>query len=364
MLLPVKMGLPPSAVFQHLNALMREVILASCSGRIVDQSNFPRDLWDAVQINEPTRARIQAVIDTIEAVSINVRYELYLGFQEVASARLLFNDVMLAIPDPPEAVKEELKKLTVHLFERTSKLSNITQACGETIKDYYIRYSNNPSPGNGNVCGMCATELLAQRRNEVLADDQWRAPYDHLLAKDKYPQFGVDPDNLLPICNTCNSKAKLAKDLLHDSAGLRRVCFDPWSESAHKLVTLQVDFAATDLTPKVTLNMIFINPIFQCKLATWNEVYRIKERVEGEFITLIEKLAEDLDTGDLNVFKQSIQHKIIRKMNYARLSPYNFWRSLLYSSLSSFPDHLLEQLRELTLDSLDPNGDAAATYGV
>ncbi len=35
----------------------------------------------------------------------------------------------------------------------------------------------------------------------------------------------------MPICHTCNSKAKLAKDLLHKN-GLRRLSFSPWTESA------------------------------------------------------------------------------------------------------------------------------------
>ncbi|MBH3463609.1 hypothetical protein I5Q49_02000 [Pseudomonas carnis] len=228
--------------------------------------------------------------------------------------------------------------------------------------DHYIRYSADLAPGNGNVCGMCATELLAQRQNNVAAAEQWRAPYDHLLAKDTYPQFGVDPYNLLPICHTCNSKAKLAKDLLRNPEGVRRTCFDPWSESAHGQVSLQVNFL--DILPKAIWNTIPIDPINQIKLTTWNDVYRIKERIEGEFLSLQEKLAEDLHLENLTLFKISIENKAREKINYARLTPYNYWRSLLYSSLLLLPDQLLEQLRTLCLDGLDPNGDAAATYGV
>ncbi|HHZ6872719.1 TPA: hypothetical protein ACWLT0_003898 [Pseudomonas aeruginosa] len=364
MLLPIRNGLAPSAVFLGLNALMREVLLASCSGRAVDQSNFPEDIWHAVQANEPTRAHLQAVRDVIDATDTNIRYELYLAFQEVTSVRQLFSDQTLAIPEPPEAVTAELKKLAAHLFERTSKLADITRACGESIKDHYSRYSADPAPGNGNVCGMCATELLSQRRSYISANEQWRAPYDHLLAKEKYPQFGVDPDNLLPTCHTCNSKAKLAKDLLHNSEGDRRICFDPWVEHAHGKVILRIDFDLIDLTPKVSLFMTPADVAEQEKLETWNDVYRIKERIDGEFITLREKLAEDLDPSSLENFKRSIESKKIIKMSAARLTPYNYWRSLLYAALTNFPDQTLEQLRILSLEGLDPYGDAAATYGI
>lgn len=209
---------------------------------------------------------------------------------------------------------------------------------------------------------MCATEQLAQRRHHVEAEDQWRAPYDHLLAKDKYPLFGVDPDNLLPICHTCNSKAKLAKDLLHDEAGQRRICFDPWSEHAHEQVILTTTFQ--DLSPVVSLDMTPLSPTNQNKLRTWNEVYQIKARVEGEFQSLYIKLAEDLKLTDLAEFKQSIEEKSAAKLNTARLTPNNYWRGLLYTSLLRLPDHILDQLRALCLEGLDPDGDATATFGV
>ncbi|MNV62527.1 hypothetical protein D3C71_1550760 [compost metagenome] len=209
---------------------------------------------------------------------------------------------------------------------------------------------------------MCATERLAQRRSGVSADSQWRAPYDHLLAKDKYPQFGVDPDNLLPVCFTCNSKAKLAIDILFNSEGVRRTFFDPWSEGAHGKVKLRVDFL--DISPVVCWGIMASNQEDVEKLTTWNEVYKIKERIEGEFISLHEKLSEDLDFRDLAAFKASIESKAEVKMNYARLTPFNYWRGLLYESLLLLSDQSLEQLRVLCHDGLDPHGDAAATYGI
>ena len=306
MLLPVRVGLSPSAVFHGLNNLMREVLLASCSGRLVDSSTLPEGLWDAIQSNGPTQACLQSLRDTIAAIDAELRYEIYLSVYGTTSARLLFGASGFEIYEPPEAVKTELNKFVVHLFERTSKLVGITKACGETVMDHYLRYSADLAPGNGNVCGMCATEQLAQRQSNVPAVDQWRSPYDHLLAKDTYPQFGVDPDNLLPICHTCNSKAKLAKDLLRSPAGLRRTCFDPWSESAHGQVSLQVSFLG--ILPKATWTIVPTNPINQRKLTTWNDVYRIKERVEGEFLSLREKLAEDLQLENLTLFKISINN--------------------------------------------------------
>lgn len=362
MLLPIRAGLLPSAVFQGLNALMREVFLASCSGRAIDESTLPYGLWTAAQANASTDAYFEALRAAITVLDDEERYQLYLEACAAPSVRQLFTDPIAAAQVIPETVNAALKSLAAHLFKSSSTLAGITTACGETVKDHYNRYSDIHPPGNGNVCGMCATEQLAQLRNGIAANDQWRAPYDHLLAKDKYPQFGVDPDNLIPICHTCNSKAKLAKDLLYDLDGLRRTCFDPWVESAHEQVELQVDFQ--DILPVVKWVMAPLSQANQKKLNTWNEVYCIKDRVEGEFLSLQEKLAEDLECGDLAAFKSSIASRSLARKKFERKTPFNYWRHLLYKSLLNLTDADLEQLRLLCHVALDQNGDAAATYGI
>ncbi|MFK3725738.1 hypothetical protein ACI2KE_18125 [Pseudomonas monteilii] len=341
---------------------MQELLLSSCAGRAIDDISLPHGLWDAVQANEPTLKHLQSLEAAIAATDPDTRYELYLAFRGAENTQLFLGHSTSIIPDPPDTVAAELKKLAAHLFENTSKLVGVTRACGETVMDHYNRYSSDLPPGNGNVCGMCATELLAQRQHHIAAQYQWRAPYDHLLAKDKYPQFGVDPSNLLPTCHTCNSKAKLAKDLIRDTAGVRRACFNPWIENAHGQVVLDVEFL--DISPLATWSIIPVDHVSQKKLTTWNEVYKIKERIEGEFLSLREKLAEDLDLEDLHTFKVSIERRAKIYMRYARLTPFNYWRGLLYNSLLKMPDQPLERLRTLCLEGLNSGGDAAATYGI
>ncbi|CAI8755373.1 HNH endonuclease [Pseudomonas sp. IT-196MI5] len=362
MLLPVRAGLAPSAVFRGLNALVREALLASCSGRTIDESTLPYGLWNAAQANLATDACFQALAVAIRALDDEGRLQLYLGVRTASSVRQLFTDPIAATQEIPEAVNVELRNLTTHLFKSSSTLAGITQACGETVMDHYNRYSAIHPPGNGNVCGICATEYLAQRRGRIAANEQWRAPYDHLLAKEKYPQFGIDPDNLMPICNTCNSKAKLAKDLLHNLAGQRRMCFDPWTENFQGQVNLNIDLQ--DISPGVTWSMSPQPLTNQSKLATWDEVYRIKERIEGEFSSVEVKLAEDLDCTDLAAFKHSLTAKAHARKQFERRTPFNYWRHLLYRSLLRMADTDLEQLRTLCHATLDPNGDAETTYGI
>jgi len=65
-----------------------------------------------------------------------------------------------------------------------------------------------------------------------------------LLSKDEFPIFAVHPDNLVPICETCNSKAKLAKSLItkkqKDRPDERRFCIFPFVENCADYVGVEV----------------------------------------------------------------------------------------------------------------------------
>lgn len=362
MLLPMRPGLAASLLFAGLNALLLEVVRSRSTGAPFDGAVLPAGLWAAIHDNNKTHRLLGQLNAAIDQLSAPERAELHSAVERAQTIRPLFSDRALNAPEIPAALRDPLRAFTSHLFSHTAKLVKVTAACGEAVTDHYQRYAADAPPGNGNVCGMCGTEYLAQRRAGIDAAKQWRAPYDHLLAEAKYPLFAVHPENLLPVCRTCNEKAKLAKDLLHDDDGQRRVCFDPWCEDAHDQVSLVTEFQ--DLSPRIFMTLTGQNQHHQDKLVTWNDVYRIRERVEGEFLSFREKLAEDLNIEDLESFRESLTDRATARRNAERVTPGNFWRALLYSSLLSLPDHPLEQLRSLCAAGLDPDGDAAATFGI
>jgi hypothetical protein len=361
-LLPMRPGLAASLLFTGLNALLLEVVRSRSTGTPFDGAVLPAGLWAAIHDNNKTQRLLEQLNAAIDELSAPERAELLAAVERAQTIRPLFCDRALNAPEIPAALRDPLWAFTSNLFSHTAKLVGVTAACGEAVMDHYQRYAADAPPGNGNVCGMCGTEYLAQRRTGIGAAEQWRAPYDHLLAEAKYPLFAVHPENLLPVCRSCNEKAKLAKDLLFDDDGHRRVCFDPWSEDAHDQVNLIGEFQ--DLLPRVSMTMTGPSRDHQDKLITWNAVYRIKERVEGEFLSLREKLAEDLNIQDLEAFKKSLADKAGARSEAARLTPGNFWRGLLYRSLLSLPDDLLEQLRSFSEAGVDPDGDAAAVFGI
>jgi len=345
----IRPALEQSKVFDGLNRFLRELMLAALEGRAVDANALPMGLHAAVDSNQPTRdvaaALHVALVGLEEGKKTTLRNELLLNREPCS----FLTDRTLAMPTIPDVVFSHLKKLSAHLYERTAKLVGVEAACGECINDHCARFRAAAAPGNGNVCCVCGTEYLAQLRAGVDDNEQWRGPYDHLLAKDEYPLFGIHPGNLLPICHTCNSKAKLAKDLLHRN-GHRRLSFSPWSECALP-AEVRVTIDDADVFPRVVVHLQGGAADRQEKLDTWNEVYQIKNRIEGEFLALREKVAEDVTSDSEADFMADLERRARAKAGACRVSPFNYWRAQVYLSVRAMDKASREALRLAILQS-------------
>lgn len=347
MLFEIKPNLQQSAVFDGLNRFLRETMLAALEGRPIDETHLPVGLSAAIAGNQPTRTAVDALSARLSALDQGQKQALKDSLVLNTDPCVFLSDRTAPLPDIPDAVFPLLKALAVHLFQRTAKLSGVEQACGERINHHYARFRHRDAPGNGNVCCVCGTEYLAQVRADETDNEQWRGPYDHLLAKDLYPLYGVDPKNLLPICNTCNSKAKLAKDLVFKD-GVRRLSFSPWTERASfQEIEVVVD-DASDLFPRVVVNFRSADSDRQEKLATWDDVYQIKSRVEGEFRELGAKLAEDARALDDASFLEKLREAGLAKAQAPRLTPFNYWRARVYAAVSGMNPLSREALRQAT----------------
>lgn len=347
MLFDIRPNLKQSAVFDGLNRFLRETMLATLEGRQVDKKILPPGLSAAIAQNKPTRKAVNSLKRKLSALDPGQKQALKNSLAPNTDPCVLLSDKTATLPVIPEAVFPALKTLAVHLFQRTAKLKGVEEACGECIDDHYARFRHGNAPGNGNVCCVCGTEYLAQVRADENDNEQWRGPYDHLLAKDLYPLYGVDPKNLLPICSTCNSKAKLVKDLVLKD-GSRRLSFTPWTERASfQEIEVVVD-DTTHLFPRVVVNLKSNEPDRQEKLATWDDVYEIKSRVEGEFKELGAKLAEDARASDEESFRQKLFEAGLAKSEAQRLTPLNYWRARVYAAVMVMNPRSREALRQAT----------------
>lgn len=362
MLFPVHPGLRPCGVFSGVNKLLQEVLLAGCGGRDVDEHAMPDGLWSAVTANPATLDAVTSLMGALANMSSDDKLAFWITVRSTPSVQSLTCECNVAIPHVPILARDSLKHLVALLFGQTVKLKGVEVACNDTLIDFYNRYSSQNSPGNGRVCGVCATDVLAQFRSEIANSNQWRGPFDHLLAVAKYPLMALQPANLLPVCHHCNSKAKLAKDLLHDDAGNRRRSFYPWTESAYLMIEMKVSLEATG--PSTCVNFKPKSQVDAEKLKTWDTVYDIRRRVRGEFSSFALKISEDLNLESLATIKESLDAKERTLFALKKVSPYNYWRSRLYAAVRLMPDEQLDQLRLLVKKAFDSQlGDCDATFG-
>ncbi|MDC8773257.1 hypothetical protein [Roseateles albus] len=352
MLFAIRPALEQSKVFDGLNRFLRELMMAALEGRAFDPGALPVGLHAAVDGNQATRDLATALREVLVGLEQERKTALIRELLLDREPCNFLTDRALAVPVIPDGVFSPLKQLSVHLFGRTAKLVGVEACCGECINDHCSRFRAAAAPGNGNVCCVCGTEYLAQVRAGVVENEQWRGPYDHLLAKDEYPLFGVHPGNLLPICHTCNSKSKLAKDLLHKD-GQRRLSFSPWTECALPAeVVVTIDDA--DVFPRVVVHLLGGSVDRQDKLDTWNEVYQIKNRIEGEFLALREKVAEDVTSDSEAEFMADLERRAQAKSGACRVSPFNYWRARVYCSVYAMDQASREALRLAIRQSSPP----------
>lgn len=361
MLFAIRPKLQQSKVFDGLNRFLRETMLSALEERQFDETDLPAGLRAAITGNPPTCAAVDALVAKLSALNRRQKQALKDALVLNTEPCAFLADRTEPLPSIPASVSPALKTLAVHLFQRTAKLKGVERACGECIDDHYARFRQGNAPGNGNVCCVCGTEYLAQVRSDENDNEQWRGPYDHLLAKDLYPLYGVDPKNLLPICNTCNSKAKLAKDLIL-KGGMRRLSFSPWTEHASwKEIEVVVD-DKTYLFPRVVVNFRSADPDRKEKLSTWDDVYAIRSRVEGEFIELAAKLAEDAYAPNDVSFLQKLREIGLAKARAERLTPFNYWRARVYLAVSCMNPKSREALRQATSPTRQAVQDIEAMF--
>ena len=129
-----------------------------------------------------------------------------------------------------------------------------------------------------NVCPFCGIEYFSSPTAP-------RNSLDHYLAKSKYPFAATNLMNLVPMGTDCNSKYKLAQDILYKADGVtRRKSFFPYDE-------ISVQISLEKSSPFSGDQGIFSPPEWEIDLLphseeveTWDEVFHIRERYRREIL--------------------------------------------------------------------------------
>lgn len=360
MLLPIRPSTSRAAIFSELNKELGYFLNASVDAQRFAKSLFSPALRSCIWGNEPTKAEFKKLWKSLRQLDREARESLSQEFEGSQFIQRFYHDKQLPIPSVPEHVLASFDSLAKHLFNRTAGLVGVKNSCGETLHQFLESFQDV----NGKVCCFCGSSVLVQYRAGVEGENQWRAANDHLLAKDVYPIFSVHPDNLVPVCDTCNSKAKLAKDILFKKVdgqpSQRRACFYPFTESVCGDVGVEVETGSMGLKVKALFNTE--DPDVFEKIDTWDDVYRIKERVEGQFIELTVLVDSDCPAIDIDQLRELLRSKAERYLSNVRLEAWNFWRAKLYGWLCG-QNEILELLWG-NIQEKRADADAAAVYGI
>jgi hypothetical protein len=362
MLFPLDPNTPRCSVFTVLNDELLYFLQASIESNEISRELFTAGVGQACWDNLPTKEKFESVWNNLPDTQ-DEKLTIFNNINDKQNMEQLFGDRGAQFPTiQSEPLRESLKLLTKHLFKSTKDLAGIKAACGdEDINSHFLRFCAL----NFRLCQTCGTELLAQPRADVESEGQWRSAYDHLLSKDKHPSYAIHPGNLIPLCDTCNGKAKRAKELLLSPTGARRLAFYPFTESCMDVVTGELREQPDELSCVLEVSWHAHDADHREKLEAWNEIYQVKSRVEGIESDYVLKLNDDLDQPeDLAEFKQQLAIKARPPHNRAlRTKEMKFWKYKLYEWLSGQQDDFIEAIWEMILHRRDDDS-YMEEYGV
>ncbi|EGR0942210.1 hypothetical protein ACJXBB_002407 [Vibrio cholerae] len=334
MLFLVNPETPRFRVFSVLNNellgfLERSVLDGAFRRELFNEGAVGQACWDNAKENnrrsknDLTRDKFEKFFIEFQKLSIDERNRLYNIFNQSQDLPNFFNAPSLNSLDSfPNELKKKLTSLTSHLYTATKDLQLIVDECdGINISNHFRQFQQL----NGNVCKACGMALLSPIRANVSEEEQWRADYDHQLCKSKYPFFAVHPDNLIPICDTCNQDAKKAKDLFKAEGGRQRKAFFPYQECSNQYIA--IDYAnGRDPEPYIELKWHTADPDILEKLNGWDDVYEIKNLVEGRYNNISAIIIDEINPVCLQDFIEQLERRSRqpREDTFKRRA-YSFW---------------------------------------
>ena len=207
---------------------------------------------------------------SLKNLDVSERKRILQAFNDQNNIALLLSGACTceAITDLPKDIRKPVKLLFQAAFESLTHLE---------IRDKQYQLIYNAL--SYRVCPFCGCESF----------DGLGAPreaLDHYLPEHKYPFAAANLRNLVPMGNKCNSRYKLAQDILTKEDGTRRKSFDPYN---HGTVTISLDnsqpFAGlkTELGQPLPKWEIDFSSNSE-EVGTWDEVFKVRERYERDVL--------------------------------------------------------------------------------
>jgi hypothetical protein len=375
MLFPLNPNTPRCKVFEKLNAELLFFIQKSIKSKRFIRGLFSREMGEVCWDNEPTKEKFKAVFGAMPP-ALKDRQAIYDSIHDAQNLSELFSDKTKPIPSYHSKIFfAELKKLTTHLFTDSKKLVGVIRVANESITQHYQLYVG----ANSELCFLCATSALSHNRFNIADNDQWTSDYDHILCKDKYPAFSCHPDNFIPTCHICNSKAKGALDVLYDDLTRRKAFYPlpPLMQSFYQKVKVQPVFAQLDdyaadgnSNPLRSAQISYprATPDEREMIKAWVDLYQVPKRV-GERITttFCEYIDGDCAPENFGDFCAQVARKSRNEPADMKTTEWRFWWFRLYEWLNAQTADIKRDawaLIEWKQRQVNIDDDAFQTFGI
>ena len=221
--------------------------------------------------------KCEKVVAEIQLLSKPRRKEFFAVFQNHNRIRDLCDAPALKLrllASYPQSLKDAFGELTEHLFSGTL-CQGIECANALGLPEPCIPWHFKKIREKYKVCPFCGLMDYPPIGKE-------RAPYDHYLHRGTYPLSAANGENLIPICERCNSGSnKGQKDVLRKN-GTRRRVFYPYDDCEGVNVKgrcIEPDKLTRRAQWKVEI--VSRRPAKERdQVRTWLDVFRIKDRYE------------------------------------------------------------------------------------
>lgn len=151
----------------------------------------------------------------------------------------------------------------------------------ERIEEFYKKLT-----GKSSICRFCGTGKILNKFHSK------RSALDHYLPRSLYPFLSINCNNLIPICDTCNSKYKLAQNTLFEVVKKdkkiievnRKKAFYPYCRNIIPInidVTFKVPYSDGILPKDIEVNFDSLG--YEEQLVTWDRLFGIKENYKAEY---------------------------------------------------------------------------------
>lgn len=193
------------------------------------------------------------------------------------------------------------------------------------VKNFRKRYfAQNPQTYN-NLCPYCT---LSEANTT-----------EHILPKEKYPEYAVDTLNLIPACSGCNSKKG---DSVIDAISGKRITINYYTDTLPQDQYLYMDFEVSNNNIKATYHLENYANKIDVELYSLIERHFAKIDLLNRFnIKAIQEIGELINLYVVEGISNEAEYntfaaKQIRKINMDKPQlGYNHWKVILYQSAAT-----------------------------